>query len=73
MNWININDNSPLCYKTGDWDGKQSDRVIVEDISGEYYVAISYSGHMDGSHFSVFYDRNDNEISNVVRWFNIPE
>ena len=71
MNWNNIKDKKPLAYKTGGWDGKKSDQILVCTHSGGYHVAEMYEGILDGSEFCNFYDDGDWEIRNVAFWMEI--
>lgn len=74
MSWINTENQKPLCYQEGIWDGKKSDEVLCEDFFGNRYLAICYEGTMDGSYFFDWYDKNDFLISkNIRRWIKIPE
>jgi len=49
MIWNNIKDKKPSAYKTGMFDGKKSDKVLVADEFGKYHIAEMYEGFMDGS------------------------
>ncbi len=66
--WNNIEDKKPLTYKTGLFDGKKSDKVLVIDKSGKYHIAEMYEGFLDGSDFCDFYDDRDFEITNIIFW-----
>lgn len=39
MNWKT---HTPNCYKTGDWDGKMSDLLLLQDSAGEYHLGHCY-------------------------------
>ena len=76
--WIEVNDALPLCVSTGDWDGKQSEIILAETITGKKFIAQCYEGFMDGS---AFYDWHQvDEINSndwlinesVSRWMKIP-
>jgi hypothetical protein len=71
MIWNKIKDKQPLAYKTGAWDGKKSDKVLVCTFIGKYYVAEMYEGVLDGIEFCDFYDDQGFEIKNVAFWTNI--
>jgi hypothetical protein len=73
MEWKYTEKQLPITYKTGDWDGKKSDEVIAEDADGKKYIAVLYSGFMDGSEFNDWYTNDDWCLSRIVRWFSIPE
>ena len=68
MIWNNIKDKKPLAYKTGMFDGKKSDKVLVADEYGKYNIAEMYEGFLDGSEFCDFYNDRDFEIKNVEYW-----
>jgi hypothetical protein len=73
MEWIYTKDRKPLAYKTGHWDGKNSDQVIAEDKDGKRYLAHYCEGFMDGSSFEDWYDGDGYEITNeIVRYLEIP-
>ena len=67
MEWIDINDQTPICYEEGDWDGLRSEFVLVIS-EGIYKVARMYEGIMDGSKFAVFYTEDDFEVNSVTEW-----
>jgi len=71
MIWNDINRKKPLAYKTGMFDGKKSDKVLICDRSGIYHIAEMYEGFLDGSDFCDFYDVRDYEITNVAYWTEI--
>lgn len=65
----NADEIKPLAYKTGDWDGKQSDTIIAIDETGKYHIATYYEGFMDGFDFQDWYDENDYLIeSKITHW-----
>jgi len=71
MLWNKIKDKKPLAYKTGLWDGKRSDKVLVCTIEGRLHVAEMYEGRIDGRDFCDFYNEQDYEIVNVEYWTEI--
>lgn len=73
MKWIYTKDRNPICTERGHWDGLRSDKVIAQDSKGETFIAVLYSGFIDGSDFNDWYDVDDFEISDIVRWISIPE
>ena len=74
MDWINTNEQKPLAYMTGMYDGKKSDEVIAEDENGKRYLATYYEGYLDGENFEDWYDNRDNYINKrIVRFLLIPE
>lgn len=78
MNWINTQDQVPLCYETGNWDGKKSDLFIGETMTCKKFLGCCYEGVMDGSKFFDWYQvdeisSNDWSVNEpVVRWLEIP-
>jgi hypothetical protein len=78
MEWIYTENQLPLCYETGDWDGKRSNLVIGETFYGKQFLGCCYSGFMDGCEFFDWYqvdeiNGNDWMVSDtVVRWLKIP-
>ena len=72
--WVNAINNKPLAYKTGHWDGKNSDQVLAEDKNGNRYLAHYCEGFMDGSKFEDWYDCRDFLIeTEIVKYLEIPE
>ena len=71
MIWNKLKEKRPLAYKTGLFDGKKSDKVLVADQYGKYHIAEMYEGVLDGSEFCDFYDQKDFEIKNVEYWTEI--
>lgn len=74
--WHNPENRKPLCYRSGDWDGKRSDNVLVELKDGNYVVAVCYEGIIDSCRFYDWYygvDEWELEESEVRRWMNIPD
>ena len=69
MDWKYVENTKPFCYKTGNWDGKQSDLVLCQDKNGEYHLAHCYEGFLDGSKFFEWYDKNDFDLKvEIVKW-----
>jgi len=74
MKWNYTKDRKPIAYKTGNWDGKNSDYVLAQDEKGNSFVAYFNEGFMDGSVFEEWYDHNQYEVGKeVVRWMQIPD
>ena len=69
--WNKIKERKPLAYKTGLFDGKKSDKVLVTEQYGKYHIAEMYEGFLDGSEFCDFYDDRDFEIKDVEYWAEI--
>lgn len=73
MNWIYTKDRTPLTYKEGHWDGKNSDQVLAETKDGTRYLATYCEGFLDGENFEQWYRDDDYEItSEIVRYLEIP-
>jgi len=66
--WIKTEDESPLAYETGEWDGKRSDFVLAKNKFGNIYIARTYEGIIDGSKFCDFAEKDDSIISHIVEW-----
>lgn len=74
--WKKINSeiDLPIAYKTGDYDGKLSDLVIVEDENGKQHLAQIQIGILDGSKFSDWIDNHGDILnSKIVKYCEIPE
>lgn len=65
--WISVEDRLPICYQTGDWDGKRSELVLCENSKG-YHIAVLYEGVMDGCKFSDWFDKDDCSIETPFKW-----
>jgi len=70
MNWINIQDEKPLCYKTGMWDGKTSDVILCYNEKKDIYFIVScYEGTLDGSYFFECYDDSGLDVfDSITHW-----
>jgi hypothetical protein len=66
--WIDIKKRKPIATERGEWDGLKSSPFLVMDNTDNYHIVIMYEGKMDGSEFCNFYDKNDFEIKNIVKW-----
>jgi hypothetical protein len=74
MEWIYVKHRTPITYRSGEWDGLNSDQVLVEDVNGIKYLAVFCEGYMDGSEFAEWYDDRYCEIiSKIVKWCEIPD
>ncbi len=71
MIWHNIQENPPVATKTGNWDGFKSDKILVATQNGGIYVAEMYEGVQDGQKFRDFFDPDEFEITNVIKWTEI--
>jgi hypothetical protein len=72
MIWCSLKEKKPLAYKSGYWNGKKSDMVLVTTQGGEYFVAEMYEGVLDGEAFCNFYEvQSDFEIKDVAYWTDI--
>lgn len=71
MIWYKIEEQKPIAYQTGNWDGKKSDKILACTIGGQYHIVEMYEGILGGSEFCDFYDGNDFEIQNVKFWTEI--
>lgn len=79
VEWRCVSEDKPICYSTGDWDGKQSDLVLAQTFEGKSFIAQCYEGFMDGSHFFDWYfvdsvSKNDYYIDGTIidRWMELP-
>jgi len=74
MKWIDNEFIKPIPYKTGDWDGKMTDRVLVLDENKRIRIAVAYEGFIDGSYFFEWYDDNDFSIIEIItHWMPLPD
>ena len=71
--WKRVDVEKPICYKTGDWDGKQSDEILVKDSKGNHFVVNCYEMEINGEPHYYFYDSGDFEIEKLIFWANIPQ
>ncbi|OBS12794.1 hypothetical protein ATE49_15460 [Elizabethkingia miricola] len=63
----------PTTYRTGNWDGKNSDVVIAISKSGKYHVAFFNDGFMDGEKFECWYDENEYLIEEEITHWMEPD
>ena len=66
--WISVEDELPIWYESGDWDGLRSDFVLVKNKNGAWRKGRLYSGIMDGNKYSDWYDEYDFELDNITHW-----
>lgn len=66
--WIKVEDETPLAYETGGWDGKRSDFVLAKNKWGNVYIARTYEGIIDGNKFCDFAEKDDTILSHIVEW-----
>ncbi len=74
MSLISIKKEQPMCWQSGDWDGKRSDLILCVDEREEYHLARYYKGFMDGSNFCDWYDKDGFSIQpEVLYWMYLPK
>ena len=68
--WIDVNEDLPHAYESGNWDGLRSDLCLVEFKDGSLDFARIYKGQMDGFEFCDWYDKMDFDFgtSVIVKW-----
>lgn len=66
--WIPVEEEKPLAYETGEWDGKRSNFVLAKDKHGNVYIARIYQGVIDGSEFCDFVDRTEYDLNDIISW-----
>lgn len=74
--WYTLEENTPICYATGKWDGKRSDWILVELKDLNYVVARVYECFMDGHHFQEWYygiEQYEFDSKDIRRWRYIPD
>ena len=71
MIWNDMRTKLPHAFKTGMFDGKKSEKLLVCDAYGKFYIAEMYMGFLDGSDFRDFYDLNGFEIKKVEYWIEL--
>lgn len=75
--WFDSSDILPLCYETGNWDGKKSDNFVGETFNGKQFLGCCFEGTIDGEYFYDWYqvdevNGSDSLVEGVVRWLKIP-
>lgn len=71
--WRKVSEELPLTYLTGNWDGKNSDQVVVIDSEGNYNIAFYCDGILDGHEFGEWYDKDEFEIKPTPEfWTELP-
>lgn len=66
--WIPVEEELPMAYETGNWNGKRSDFVLAKDINGDWFKARTYQGVIDGVEFCDFADEDDYQIADIIAW-----
>jgi hypothetical protein len=74
MEWKYTENETPIAYEIGVWDGKRSDEVVVVDDIGRNIIARLYEGTMDGTKFKDWIDSDDYMIEReIIKWLALPE
>ena len=72
--WISVEEKHRLrCYEKGNWDGAKSDLLLLKDKDGLIQTGYAYSGIMDGSEFTEYYNTRDFEIMHVTHFRNLND
>lgn len=66
--WIPIDEELPMAWEFGHWDGKRSDYVLAKDVDDVWFKAKTYQGILDGNKFCDFVDECDDILSNITHW-----
>lgn len=66
--WIPVEEELPITYESGVWDGLRGSFVIVYNSFGEWHKARPYSGFLDGHNFYDWYSESDYMLSNITHW-----
>ena len=66
--WIPIEDELPMAYEVGEWDGLRSDFVLVKNQFGDWNKGQLYSGTLDGHQFNDWCDEDGYYFSNITHW-----
>jgi len=66
--WIPVEEELPLAYESGIWDGLRSETFLAKDSEDNIFIARIYAGIIDGSNFCDFYNMNNSELFNIVAW-----
>ena len=66
--WVKVEENTPICFETGNWDGKRSDIVLVKTREGETLTARLYNGILDGSEFNDWAEARHDYTIEVTEW-----
>lgn len=64
--WISVNDQTPNCFKSGDWDGLKSEPLLVKDKDGICHIGEMYQGVLDGNKFADFYTLHGYELHDIT-------
>lgn len=68
--WIKTEEQLPITYEIGSWDGRRSDEVLIKDENGSFFVG-RYYDFLDG--YTEWYDRDDNTLRyKITEWMEIP-
>lgn len=71
MDWNLLKDKTPICYETGDWDGKRSDLCICMDEKEKYHLAYMYE--YNDRQFE-WYDQDDYGLRyEIIKWFYLTD
>lgn len=66
--FIEVKDEIPLAYQSGDWDGLRSDLVLAKNKNGKLFIARTYEGNINGNKFCDWADSKDWLLDDIVEW-----
>lgn len=66
--WISVEEELPLCFEYGNWDGLRSEFVLAKDNTGEWHKARLYSGLLDVFKFNQWVDSRDYDLIGIIEW-----
>jgi hypothetical protein len=72
MNWNRLAEVKPKAYEiTGLFHGKRTNKMLVCDILGNYYIGYFLVGFMDSSDFCDFHTLEDSLVEDIEFWVEI--
>ena len=73
MTWINVKESTPITYKTGDFDGMNSDIVLIVDNNYNVSIGFLNEGFINGFKYKDWYDEKEYLLNEIpLYWMPLP-
>jgi hypothetical protein len=66
--WIPVNEELPIAYESGNWDGLRSEYILAKNIDGNWFKARIYQGVMDGFKYCDWVTESDTILTEIIYW-----
>lgn len=71
--WILLDEENPLAWEKGEWDGNRTDFVLVATDKGKIEIARAYENIIGAIYSLDWYDKNGYDVKGTVtHWQKLP-